>query len=307
MNLSRRGFTLVELLVVIAIIGILVALLLPAVQAAREAARRTQCTNNLKQFGLALQNFHDTYKAMPAARWRDKHATWFAFVTPFLEASAEYQLWNVEKMYRDPANRAARTVYIPHYFCPSRRGGGGEGLLAPPTAPSVYTYQGSTGDYAGCYGKNIQGAVGTPPVIPDDFGVFVTPQCFATSSCKSFKSTVAFKHVTDGLSKTFMVGEKQVPTTQYAILASPDDSIFEGDFVGNHCRAAAILYPPAENGEYEGDVPYWGGQFGSKHPGVTQFVLCDGSVKGVAVSVDLTVYEAYGTRNQAETASASEL
>lgn len=311
MNRRRQAFTLVELLVVIAIIGILVALLLPAVQAAREAARRTQCTNHLKQFGLALQNFHGTYQALPAARWRDKHATWFALVTPFLEADSEYQLWDFDKWYSDQGNREARMVRIPGYYCPSRRGGGEAGLIAPEIATSVRTVQGSTGDYAGCAGRNVQGAAATPdPLtgsrIPDDFGVIITPVCFEFG-CKTFKSSVGFKHITDGLSKTFMVGEKQVPETQYAIKASPDDSIFEGDFLSNHTRAAAILYPPAEGGNYEGTNPYWGNLFGSNHSGITQFVLCDGSVKSVATSVHLPVYEAYSTRDQAETASAGEL
>ena len=310
MNRSRRAFTLVELLVVIAIIGILVALLLPAVQAAREAARRTQCTNNLKQFGLALQNFHGTHQALPAARWLDKHASWFALVTPFMEASDEYQLWHFDKWYTDPSNRDARMVRIPGYFCPSRRGGGEEGLLAPATAATPRTVQGSTGDYAGCHGRNIQGALGSPdPLtgsrIPDDFGVINTPQCFQYG-CKDFKS-VTFKQITDGLSKTFMVGEKQVPETQYAKVASPDDSIYQADYLGNHVRAASIVYPPAQSGDYEGNNPFWGNLFGSSHPGVTQFVMCDGSVQTVSVSVVLTVYEAHATRDQNETASSGDL
>ncbi|MEM9657970.1 MAG: DUF1559 domain-containing protein, partial [Planctomycetota bacterium] len=82
-RLSRRGFTLVELLVVIAIIGVLVALLLPAVQAAREAARRTSCTNNIRQIGLAVHNFEDNYKVVPPARWRNGSPTWFAVIMPF--------------------------------------------------------------------------------------------------------------------------------------------------------------------------------------------------------------------------------
>ena len=308
MNRSRQGFTLVELLVVIAIIGILVALLLPAVQAAREAARRTQCTNNLKQFGLALQNFHGTYQALPAARWLDKHATWFALVTPFMEASEEYQLWHFDKWYTDVSNRDARTVRIPGYFCPSRRGGGEEGLLAPTTINSPRTVQGSTGDYAGCSGRDAHGNDPSKPLgqrVTDNFGVIITPFCFQYG-CKDFKS-VTFKQITDGLSKTFMVGEKHVPETQYGVKGSPDDSIFEGDFLNNHARAAAILYPPAQTGDYEGDNPYWGNLFGSNHSGITQFVLCDGSVRNVSTSVDLPVYEAFATRDQAETASAGDL
>ena len=310
-NRLRPGFTLVELLVVIAIIGILVALLLPAIQAAREAARRTQCTNNLKQLGLAVQNFHDTYESMPAARWRDKYATWFALVMPFMEASAEYQLWNFNEFYTHTSNKRARMVFIPGFFCPSRRGGGGEGLLAP-AAITGFGIQGSTGDYAGNNGKDIHPVLLSPDPktgsrVVDDFGVIVTSRCIEDDSpCKTFKSDVAaFKRITDGLSKTFLVGEKHVPATKYAIAVSPDDSIYQGDFSNNHTRCAGVLCPPAPNPDYEEEtlIPYWGNLFGSRHPGITQFALCDGSVRSVQIAVDLLVYEAYATRNQAETAS----
>lgn len=308
----RAAFTLVELLVVIAIIGILVALLLPAVQAAREAARRSQCVNNLKQIGLATLNFHDVNKVMPAARWKDTYQTWFACVMPYLEASNEYALWDFSRNYSDNVNKKARTVYMPMFFCPSRRGGTGEGLMAPASAPSIYSVQGATGDYAGNHGKNVQGASASPDPktgsrIPDDFGVIVTPPCFEFSNCPNFKSTIAFKKITDGTSKTFLAGEKHVPVSEYGKEASPDDSIYQGDFISNHCRGAGLLCPPARESEYVGDNPYWGNLFGSKHPGITQFVFCDGSVRGVSLDVDLTAYEAAATRNQAETPPGGDL
>ena len=308
LNVDRAAFTLVELLVVIAIIGVLVALLLPAVQAAREAARRTQCVNNLKQFGLAIQNFHDVNNALPAARFKDTYPTWFALIMPYLEASNEYKLWDFDKPYGDGANRQARIVHIPGYFCPSRRGGSGEGLIAPATVPSPRTPQGSTGDYAGNAGKNVRGAdtVADPLTgsrIPDDFGVIITPKCMEFGDCPGFKSDIGFKHITDGLSNTFAMGEKQVPYTQYALADSPDDSIYQGDHLANHTRGAGILCPPAPDGEYEGVPPltYWGNLFGSSHAGLVQFVMCDGSVRSVQTAVDLVVYEAHATRNQEET------
>ncbi len=82
---QNEAFTLVELLVVIAIIGILIAMLLPAVNSAREAARRTQCSNNLKQIGLAVQSFHGAHKKVPPARYRDDYPSWFVLIMPFLE------------------------------------------------------------------------------------------------------------------------------------------------------------------------------------------------------------------------------
>lgn len=136
----RAGFTLVELLVVIAIIGILVALLLPAVQAAREAARRMQCTNHLKQLALASHNFHDVYKQLPpcynfykntpTSNGQPQLWTWFAHVLPFVEQQSAYDLIDVTVRYDSPAtnpnvvNRAAiQQIHVPAFFCPSRRSG----------------------------------------------------------------------------------------------------------------------------------------------------------------------------------------
>ena len=90
-----RGFTLVELLVVIAIIAMLVTLLLPAVQSAREAARRTQCSSGLRQIGLALLNFEGAYEKLPPSRFRNRHPSWFALILPFVEGAAEFQQWDL--------------------------------------------------------------------------------------------------------------------------------------------------------------------------------------------------------------------
>src|SRR5438445_12402709 len=97
-----RGFTLVELLVVIAIIGVLVALLLPAVQAARESARRSQCSNHLKQIGLAVQNFEDSNKVLVPARMENYGGvTWVVFLLPFMEQGPFYQQWDINRWYYD--------------------------------------------------------------------------------------------------------------------------------------------------------------------------------------------------------------
>ncbi|HZN35700.1 MAG TPA: DUF1559 domain-containing protein, partial [Pirellulaceae bacterium] len=100
----RAGFTLVELLVVIAIIGVLVALLLPAVQAAREAARRSSCQNNLKQIGLATHNFHDVYNQLPPLRVNNNRATWFVLIMPYMEQENIERLWRYDQDYSNAAN-----------------------------------------------------------------------------------------------------------------------------------------------------------------------------------------------------------
>src|SRR5262245_50412308 len=117
---SRGGFTLVELLVVIAIIGILVALLLPAIQSAREAARRAQCINHIKQIGIAIHQFHDTRKALPPSRVDCDHSTWAAEIWPYIEegsVAAQYDPKN--GYYAQPVDVLQYQVAI--YYCPTRR------------------------------------------------------------------------------------------------------------------------------------------------------------------------------------------
>jgi hypothetical protein len=296
--------------VVIAIIGILVALLLPAVQAARESARRTQCLNNLKQIALAVQNFHDTYKELPPSRWRDKHQTWMALAMPYLEAANEYDMWDFSKPYADPTNKQARMVLIPGYFCPSRRTPGGEGMLSPPVAASVRTPQGSTGDYAGNTGEDLKGAelVNGEMVVQDTFGVLMSAKSFVLGDFIP-KSFVSFEHITDGLSKTFLVGEKQVPSNKMGIdilnQVVGDASIYNGDYLQNHVRPASHLWPPAPEPEYgepcgengSTDECDWHVLFGSSHPGVVQFGLCDGSVHVINRSINLETYRRLAVRN----------
>jgi prepilin-type N-terminal cleavage/methylation domain-containing protein len=105
----RRGFTLIELLVVIAIISLLVGMLMPAVQKAREAASKISCANNLKQFGLALQNYHNNYDQFPPSRLNDYQATWLVLLLPYVEQDNLYNQWNLSATYYDQTDLARKS------------------------------------------------------------------------------------------------------------------------------------------------------------------------------------------------------
>ena len=157
---DEGAFTLVELLVVIAIIGILVALLLPAVQAARESARRMQCANNLKQIALAVQNYESTYKQVPAGSVYDESPTWLVFILPFMEQQQLYDLWNLESKWHTPGfNRDVLVAFksgtgqVAAYRCPSRQREAGE--FHPRDTGYGEPFQDAPfGDYAGNKGTH---------------------------------------------------------------------------------------------------------------------------------------------------------
>jgi prepilin-type N-terminal cleavage/methylation domain-containing protein len=146
---KQKGFTLVELLVVIAIIGVLVALLLPAIQAAREAARRSQCQVNLKNIGLAVQMHHDSLQRIPNSRRLHDYITWAAEIWPYIEADNNALIWDRTQTYYGQTDEA-RKVQVPIYYCPTRRGPmlSRVGDNDAGSAASLEHYPGAVGDYA---------------------------------------------------------------------------------------------------------------------------------------------------------------
>src|SRR5262245_11278408 len=303
---SRRAFTLVELLVVIAIIGVLVALLLPAVQAAREAARRISCSNHLKQLGLGAQNFHDIHGFLPPSRLEQtandtfQGVTWAILMLPFIEQQNYYNQWDITKEYTTHPVAVTKQA-IPIYFCPSRR--------RPTTAYSNDTPSGGLSDFASCGGRGPNDNVPASGV-PNQFarGAMICAQWeinAAGTQIIRWRGLVRLANVTDGTSNTFLMGEKQIRRTSKFGTAE-DRSVYIAGNLNNSRRFAGI--DRNTNEEYKLDnysqteiVQGVDNQaFGSWHPGSCQFVLCDGSVRVVKKQTDLTTLGRLAERDDGE-------
>ncbi|MGL4550533.1 MAG: DUF1559 domain-containing protein [Gemmataceae bacterium] len=303
----RIGFTLIELLVVIAIIAILIGLLLPAVQKVREAAARMQCSNNLKQMGLALHNFHDATGTFPPSRAADNFGTWAVFLLPYIEQDNVYRQWNGGKMryYAVPADGRQP---IKTYFCPSRRAPmlstGGDGPRSGPTYPFT---PGGCSDYAAVEGNgfndNGPNANGAFIWHGDDASVLNLPFGDPNAQLSRVRSSVNMASLTDGTSNTLMIGEKHIRGPQ-DFARGPDASVYNGDPGMPGAPYARQLGREWPNNNYAnktsataftrdlplgqfGDNVLAERRFGSWHTGVCQFVLGDGSVRSISTSVDI--------------------
>ncbi|MEX1039111.1 MAG: DUF1559 domain-containing protein [Pirellulaceae bacterium] len=297
---SRRAFTLVELLVVIAIIGVLVALLLPAVQQAREAARRMQCSNNLKQLGLALHNYHDTHGSFPPGAISENFLSWAVFILPQMEQGARHDLFNFNAGSYTDANKQEHGLNrIDGYLCPSS-----DALLSlDPGRPDDFTLH-----YNG-----VAGPKGINPVTLDDYKLAEPSSSrggMATQGVMYINSKTGFRSVIDGTSNTFAIGESSwvkknkfrnwIRGGTYKDTASA--SAYETDPMLDACRNVAF----AINSDYTGGTSPAGWNdvcYGSQHPGGTMFLQCDGSVRFVAETIDFDVYLALASRNGEEVVS----
>lgn len=298
------GFTLVELLVVIAIIGVLVALLLPAVQAAREAGRRSQCSNNLKQFGLAVQMYHDAQQGLPRSRLLCFHGTWASELWPYLEQQSLSAAWDREKSFWFQPTQALR-AQTPTFYCPSRR-------TAPQLSQEGQDDRGSAkgivaalSDYAASIGDGVNNG-GLRDYFSDNAnGVFVANKavnanCGGTDPQLLFRGEdhyLALKAITDGLSNTFLIGEKQSPERGFGYYSFQgeffhDNSVLNPDNLQTVGRFAGPGFGPSRSADEAVR-----GNFGAAHPDVCQFVFADGSVHPIAATIDEVTLGHLANRN----------
>jgi prepilin-type N-terminal cleavage/methylation domain-containing protein/prepilin-type processing-associated H-X9-DG protein len=284
-NNSRRAFTLIELLVVISIISILIGMLLPAVQKAREAAARISCANNLHQIALAMQNYavdYDTH--FPPSRMGEGLATWAVIILPYMEQNNLYNQWNLGQSYF-LQNNVARLTPVKNYFCPSRRNAND-----PPNASISGDFPPGTSGT----GTNLPGALGDYAVVIDPSGTdepsITTPNLTGSFQISQGYSLLSF---TDGLSNTLLVGEKHVPQSSFGV-GWWDCSTYDGEYIQCSSRAASAGFPLTVNPQDTG----W--KFGSRHTSMVMFCFGDGHVQGIPASINPLTLQLLGTRNDGQ-------
>ena len=295
----RRGFTLIELLVVIAIIAILIALLLPAVQQAREAARRSQCKNNLKQWGLALHNYHDTHRIFPPGMMTRGNLFGFhVMLLPFVDQTNLYNQFDMDENYNDATNKPLTTEIFDLLHCPSSFGadrksaGGGE--------------DGWTVHYYG-----VAGPVGTKPSpLSGSWSDAGDPAysygAFSTEGILYRDSHIVMADVLDGTSNTMIIGELSArpsaggnPYRMWTRGVSGTGTSSDSSS-GNAGCACKSMYAGIGPIGYSSSDPlrYFNHtRFNSNHEGGCHFLFADGSVHFISENVDFNVYQAAGARN----------
>lgn len=303
---NTNAFTLVELLVVIAIIGILVALLLPAVQSAREAARRMQCTNHQKQIGIALHNYHDVQNGFPSA-WRGYDETnpslpsifgspgwgWAASILPYMEQQSLRDLISLNNSVADPANLEAREKFISVYSCPSDSKLQKKYTLRSLSELGLLDSDGmEEGELdANFPGANYVASFGTTGVHPSHSDTPEVGTVYKSNGAFYHNSELGMNAFTDGLSNTIFTGERAHGKTHI--------STWVGMPPGAHCSTAFIAASTSRGFDNTGA----GHGFSSDHPGGANFLFGDGSVRFVPEAIAIETIQALSTRSGGESVS----
>lgn len=298
---QRSAFTLVELLVVIAIIGALVALLLPAVQSAREAARRMKCQNHLKQMGLGLHNYHDVHgglppggMATPSTAQANDGMGFHAFLLPYVEQEPLFRLFDGNRPYNAAPNRELGGTKISLYLCPS--------------AINWYTENAGENPATGGRGwtTHYHGNMGPNDLTSNRYEIIPSTNGGQSKQGVLGRDTkVRLAEITDGTSNTFLVGETSwtrgnpaANVVGYRVWHRGCNS--NGQLACGSCRNVANGLATVWAGG-GGVAAYNNFSFGSIHPGSTNFLFCDASTRAISNNTPLGVLLATASRDGGET------
>ncbi len=317
----RRAFTLIELLVVIAIIAVLIAILLPAVQSAREAARRMQCSNNLKQIGIALHNYHDTCGAFPPGylslmdrvTYRNDGPGWgwAALAMNQMEGTPVYNSINFVMNIEYPANQTARVTVLKSFLCPSDAWR--EDLFTvvdsstSNTTPGAPICQVASSNYVGSVGNSDPSSLypwintDAPPGRDNGNGLFFRNHSIRIAS------------ITDGTSQTFAVGERSQNLSRATWTGAVTNAAVplvllqaEAGLDPEGSGALVLSHTGEGHGPNSPSGLAHGDQYWAMHPGGANFLFADGSVRFIKEQVGFRVFQALATRAGGEVLSADQ-
>jgi prepilin-type N-terminal cleavage/methylation domain-containing protein/prepilin-type processing-associated H-X9-DG protein len=320
MSRGSRGFTLIEMLVSVTVIGILIGLLLPAVQAAREAARRANCANNLKQIGLAMNQYHDIHGTLPPGKKGCCWGTWLIFILPQVEQQGLFNAYNfsgnntpglptnldLDFRYFGASNRTVTSTSLAVYLCPSDQ-------TNAPISTSIggVTLACTSQNYAGNFGNTLQIQQDLPG-IPFGGAPFTDVGSPIADQSRPPSSTVKLSDVTDGTSNTMLTSEVVIGQgadlrgfswwgdaagfeTYLAPNSPRPDVLSEADYCANQApNPPCVASSPALTDVYAAR---------SRHPGKVHVGMADGSVRSVENSIQLSIWRALSTTKGGEVIS----